>query len=132
MTTEDMRIRRTAEAAARALRAGPDDDAHLGEDVLDAGEVGLRLGQLLFSAPLPSLVAADAGHLFKQRAALLGAQGERLVHHALERLGAGRQRVVVAHPLGAGAKELVGDVERGQDGDADGVARRGARRIVRA
>ena len=55
----------------------------LGEDVLDAGEVRLGLGQLLLGLAPAALVAPDAGDLLEQRPALLGPQRERLVDHAL-------------------------------------------------
>ena len=55
----------------------------LAEDVLDAGQVGLGLDQLLLGPPPPSLVAADAGDLLEQRPALLRPEGEGLVDHAL-------------------------------------------------
>ena len=55
----------------------------LGEDVLDPGEVRLRLGELLLRlAPAP-LVSAHAGDLLEQWAALLGPERERLVDHPL-------------------------------------------------
>lgn len=40
VTTEDIRLRRVAEAVGRAVAAGPDDDAHLQDDVLDALATG--------------------------------------------------------------------------------------------
>ncbi len=55
----------------------------LGEDVLDAGEVGLGLLQLGLRLAPPALMTADAGHLLEQRPALLGPQRQGLVHHAL-------------------------------------------------
>ena len=55
----------------------------LGEDVLDPGEVRLGLGELLLGLAAPALVAPDPGDLLEQRPPLLGAQRERLVHHAL-------------------------------------------------
>ena len=42
MTTDDSQLRRAAEALTRAIAPGPDDDAHLDEDVLD----GLAAGTL--------------------------------------------------------------------------------------
>ena len=55
----------------------------LGEDVLDAGEVRLGLGELLLGLAAAALVAPDPGDLLEQRPALLGPQRERLVDHAL-------------------------------------------------
>ena len=55
----------------------------LGDDVLDAGEVRRRLGQLVLGLAAATLVAPDAGDLLEQRAALLGPHGQRLVDHAL-------------------------------------------------
>ncbi len=40
MTAEDIRLRRVAEAVSRALASGPDDDAHLQDEVLDALATG--------------------------------------------------------------------------------------------
>ncbi len=57
--------------------------AELGQDVFHAGEVRLRLGQLLFGLPPPALVASNAGHFLEQRTSFLGPQGQRLVDHAL-------------------------------------------------
>ena len=57
--------------------------AELTQDVLDAGEVGLGLDELLLGAAAAALVATDAGHLLEQRPAFLGAQGQRLVDHPL-------------------------------------------------
>ncbi len=55
----------------------------LGEDVLDPGEVGLGLGELVLGlAPAP-LVSSDAGDLLEQGPALLWSERERLVDHAL-------------------------------------------------
>ena len=47
----------------------------LAEDVLDAGEVRLRLDELVLCLAPPPLMATDAGDLLEQRAALLGAKG---------------------------------------------------------
>ena len=55
----------------------------LAEDVLDPGEVRLRLDQLLLGAAAAALVAADAGDLLEQRPPFLGPQRERLIDHAL-------------------------------------------------
>ena len=55
----------------------------LGEDVLDAREVRLGLGELLLGLAPAALVAADAGDLLEQRPALLGPERQRLVDHAL-------------------------------------------------
>ena len=55
----------------------------LGEDVVDAGQVELGLGELLLGLPSPALVAAHAGDLLEQRPALLGSERERLVDHPL-------------------------------------------------
>ncbi len=55
----------------------------LAEDVLDAGEVGLRLGELFLRPLPPSLVAADPGDLLEEWATLLRPEGEGLVDHAL-------------------------------------------------
>ncbi len=55
----------------------------LGEDVLDPGEVRLRLLELVLRAPPSAFVAPDARDLLEQRPALLGPQGQRLVHHPL-------------------------------------------------
>ena len=44
----------------------------LGEDVVDAREVGLRLGELLFGLAPTAFVAPDARDLLEERAALLG------------------------------------------------------------
>ena len=89
--------------------------AELGQDVVDAREVRLRLGQLLLGlAPAP-LVATDAGHLLEQRPALLGPQRQRLVDHALpdeqERV-VGQVRVVqqvdeVAQPDALAVEEVL-------------------------
>ena len=77
-----------ARADARGLLLGlgrepPRLRSELGDDVLDPGEVRLRFGQLLLRLAATSLVAANTGDLFEQRAALLGPQRERLVDHAL-------------------------------------------------
>ena len=55
----------------------------LGEDVVDAGEIRLGLGELLLGPAPAALVPAHAGDLLEQRAALLRPQRERLVDHAL-------------------------------------------------
>ena len=55
----------------------------LGQDVIDAGEVGLGLRQLFLGLAPPALVAAHPGDLLEQRASFLGAERERLVDHAL-------------------------------------------------
>ena len=55
----------------------------LGEDVVDAGQVGLGFGELLLGLAAATLMAPDPGHLLEQRAALLRAEGERLVDHPL-------------------------------------------------
>ena len=65
------------------LAEAPRLRAELREDVLDAREVRLGLGELVLRLPAPPLVAADPGDLLEQRPALLGAQREGLVHHAL-------------------------------------------------
>ena len=65
------------------LAEAPGLGPQLGEDVLDAREVRLGLDELLLRLAAPALVAPDPGDLLEQRPALLGAQRERLVHHAL-------------------------------------------------
>ena len=65
------------------LAEAPRLRAELREDVLDAREVRLGLGELILGLPASALVAPDPGDLLEQRPALLGAQRERLVHHAL-------------------------------------------------
>ena len=65
--------------ARQAARLRP----QLRQDVLDPGQVGLGLCELLLGPRLASLVAADAGHFLEERAPLLGPQRQRLVHHAL-------------------------------------------------
>ncbi len=57
--------------------------AELGQDVLHAREVRLRLDQLLLGLPPPALVPSDAGHLLEQRTPFLGPQRQGLVDHAL-------------------------------------------------
>jgi hypothetical protein len=77
-----------ADRRARRLLLGLGGQApglrpELGEDVLDAREVGGRLGQLLLGLAPPALVAADPGHLLEQRSTFLGTHRQRLVDHAL-------------------------------------------------
>ena len=55
----------------------------LGEDVLDTREVRLRLDELLLRLAPAALVATDAGDLFEEGPAFLGAQRQGLVDHAL-------------------------------------------------
>ena len=55
----------------------------LAQDVLDAGQVGLGLGQLLLGPAAAALMAANPGDLLEQRPAFLWPEGQRLVDHAL-------------------------------------------------
>ena len=85
---EEGRGELVAGARARRLLLGLRGEAtglrpELGEDVLDPGQVRLRLDELLLGAPPAALVAADAGDLLEERPALLGPERERLVDHAL-------------------------------------------------
>jgi hypothetical protein len=57
--------------------------AEFREDVVDAGEVRLGLGELLLGLAPSALVAADPRHLLEQWSALLGPQGQRLIDHPL-------------------------------------------------
>ncbi len=66
------------------LRGQPTElRSELGEDVLDAGEVGRRLVELLLGAPPAALVAADTRHLLEEGSPLFRSQGQGLVDHAL-------------------------------------------------
>ena len=68
----------------------------LGKHVADALEVRLGLAELCLRLPPTPLVAAHSGGFLEQRAALLGAQRERLVDHAL----ADEQKGVVGQVAG--------------------------------
>ena len=63
----------------QATRLGPE----LAEDVTDPSQVGLGFHQPLLGLTSSTLVASHAGRLLEQRSSFLGAQGERLIDHAL-------------------------------------------------
>jgi hypothetical protein len=57
--------------------------SQLGQDVVDAGEIGFRLGQLFLGLATATLVPPDTGHLLEQRPTFLRPERQRLVDHAL-------------------------------------------------
>lgn len=112
VTAEDIRLRRVAEAVGRAVAAGPDDDAHLHDDVLDALATGTidaadREWADAHLATCPRCEEDLADRRAVQRA-IDAIQTDRRVSTTAGSIPAPRRRAwVVGVPLGLGAAAAI-------------------------
>ena len=100
---------------AALARQAPDLRLHLGDEVLDALEVGRGFLQPALGAVLPVAIEPDARRLLEQRPALVGAVGEQQVDHlgldhdagVAAESGAAEQVLDVAQPDGRAVEQVV-------------------------